>query len=86
MCSMMAAEFESVSPDVPRELVYYFRVFQNWLTKQFSELNNPDPPNAAPQVLNALEGALVLARLKGDVTIVSRSLDSFVTGWVCVLS
>ena len=80
MCGMMAAEFESISPDVRRELIHYFRDFQNWLAKQFSEMNHPDPPNAALQFLSALEGALLLARLEGDVTIVARSLYSFVNG------
>lgn len=79
MCGMMAAEFESISPEVRRELIHYFRDFQNWLAKQFSALNHPNPPSAALQFLSALEGALLLARLEGDASVVGRSLDNFVT-------
>ncbi|MCF2869480.1 TetR/AcrR family transcriptional regulator [Octadecabacter sp. G9-8] len=80
LCGMMAAEFQSISVDVRRELALYFRGFQDWLSKQFSELGHQNPPRAALQFLSALEGSLLLARLQGDVTIVSQALDGFVNG------
>lgn len=78
LCGMMAAEFQSISADVRRELVLYFRDFQDWLSKQFSETARPNPPLAALQFLSALEGSLLLARLQGDVSVVSQALDDFV--------
>ena len=78
LCGMMAAEFQSISVDVRRELVHYFRGFQDWLSKQFSEMGYSNPPLAALQFLSALEGSLLLARIQGDVTVVSQALDGFV--------
>lgn len=78
MCGMMAAEFESISPAVRKALALYFRDFQNWLAKQFSELGHPNPPVAALQYVSALEGSLLLARLEGDASVVDRSLEGFV--------
>lgn len=78
MCGMMAAEFETINPEVRRELVHYFRDFQNWLAKQFSEMNHLNPPVAALQFLSALEGSLLLARLEEDASLVGQALDSFV--------
>ena len=80
LCGMMAAEFQSVSLEVQRELALYFRGFQDWLSKQFSEMGHPNPPVAALQFLSVLEGSLLLARLQGDVSIVSQALDDFVNG------
>lgn len=78
LCGMMAAEFQSISPGVRRELALFFRDFQDWLSKQFSEMSYPNPPLAALQFLSALEGSLLLARLQGDTSVVSQALDEFV--------
>ena len=78
MCGMMAAEFEAINPEVRRELIHYFRDFQNWLAKQFSEMDHVNPPAAALQFLSALEGSLLLARLEGDASLIERALDGFV--------
>ena len=78
LCGMMAAEFHSISESVRRELTLFFRDFQDWLSKQFSEMAYPNPPLTALQFLSALEGSLLLARLQGDVSIVSQALHEFV--------
>lgn len=78
LCGMMAAEFQSISADVRREFVLYSRDFQDWLSKQFFEMARPNPPLAALQFLSALEGSLLLARLQGDVSVVSQALHGFV--------
>lgn len=78
MCGMMAAELETVSPAVRNALALYFRDFQHWLAKQFSALGHPNPPLVALQYVSALEGALLLARLEGDASLVDQSLDGFV--------
>jgi len=80
LCGMMAAEFQSISPAVRRELALYFRDFQDWLSKQFSEMAYLNPPLAALQFLSALEGSLLLARLQGNPSVVSQALDNFVNG------
>ncbi len=80
LCGMMAAEFQSISEEVRRELALYFRGFQDWLSKQFSEMGHANPPQSALQFLSALEGSLLLARIQGDVSVVSQALDGFVNG------
>jgi len=79
MCGMMAAEFESVNPDVRKALALYFKDLQNWLTKQFAQMGHSDPQGSALQFLCALEGSLLLARLDGDKSIVNRSVENFFT-------
>ena len=79
MCGMMAAEFDTVSADVRKELVFYFGDMRKWLAEQFAQLNHPKPEDRALQFLSALEGALLLARLDSDPEIVDRSLDGFVS-------
>jgi hypothetical protein len=75
---MMAAEFQSINAVVRRELALFFRDFQDWLSKQFSEMNHPNPPLAGLQFLSALEGSLLLARIHGDASVVGQALHSFV--------
>ena len=80
MCGMMAAEFETVSPEVRRALALYFGDLRTWLAAQFAQMNEPNPEDRALQFLSALEGSLLLARLESDPNIVDRSLDVFVSG------
>lgn len=80
MCGMMSAEFAAFGPEVRKALALYFRDFQNWLTKQFAQLNHDDPQSSALQFLCALEGALLLARVEGDPGVVNRALDHFMSG------
>lgn len=79
MCGMMAAEFESVSPEVRRALRLYFDGMRTWLADQFAQLNEPDPEDRALQFLCSLEGSLLLARLESDPSMVDRALDIFVS-------
>ncbi len=78
MCGMMAAEFQTVSPEVRKALVLYFDDMRKWLTNQFFQMNVPNPEDRALQFLSGLEGSLLLARLEADPTMVDRSLDVFV--------
>lgn len=79
MCGMMAAEFHSVSEDVHALLNRYFATLQNWVAKQRAETNPTDPAQDALLFVSALEGALLLARLAGDPTVVSRAMANFVS-------
>ncbi len=78
MCGMMAAEFETVSPEVRMALALYFRDMRTWISQQFVQMNDPNPEDRALQFLSALEGSVLLARLEADPMIVDRSLDIFV--------
>ena len=79
MCGMMAAEFETVSPDVRKALALYFRDMHKWLAEQFTQMNATSPEDRALQFLSALEGSVLLARLEADPKIIDRTLDVFVS-------
>ncbi|MEM9596296.1 MAG: TetR/AcrR family transcriptional regulator [Acidobacteriota bacterium] len=79
MCGMMSAELRSVSDQVRNELVVYFTDFQSRIAKQFSEMGHDDPQGTALRFLSALEGSLLLARLRNDPDIVSNALNPFVS-------
>lgn len=77
MCGMFAAELHSVSPAVRRLLNRYFTDFQAWLAKQFSEMGVKNADQQALQFLSALEGALLLARLRGEPKMIGKTMNEF---------
>ncbi|SLN62218.1 Bacterial regulatory proteins, tetR family [Roseovarius albus] len=79
MCGMMAAEFETVSPEVRTALALYFRDMREWLAEQFTQMNDPNPGDRALQFLSSLEGSVLLARLEADPAMINRALDGFVS-------
>ncbi|MCH9649474.1 MAG: TetR/AcrR family transcriptional regulator [Deltaproteobacteria bacterium] len=79
MCGMMSAELQSVSPEVRRQLIGYFKDFQHWITKQFIAMKKEDAQNRALSFVSALEGSLLLARLEDDPAIIASGLHSFVS-------
>lgn len=80
MCGMMAAELHSVSPHVSKLLDAYFTDFETWLTRQFSEVGHKKPRLQALSFLSALEGSLLLSRLRRDPKIVHDALNGFLKG------
>ncbi|WP_299139417.1 TetR/AcrR family transcriptional regulator [uncultured Tateyamaria sp.] len=78
MCGMLAAEFETVSPEVRKALSLYFRDLRTWLADQFAQMDDPNPKDRALQFLSGLEGATLLARLESDPAMIDRTLDVFV--------
>lgn len=79
MCGMMAAELSSVSPEVRKQLVMYFRDFQTWITKQFTTMEKSDAQGRALRFVSALEGSLLLARLENDPARVADALGAFIS-------
>lgn len=77
LCGMMAAEMQSVSPEVKERLKGYFQQFQDWLAKQFKEMKHGDSKGLAMGFMGALEGSLLIARLHGDPKIVRKALGPF---------
>jgi len=79
LCGMMAAEFRSVSPRVRKLLDIYFSEFETWLTEQFTLMGHKDAKTQALRFLSALEGSLLLARLRDDPKIVRAAMKDFLT-------
>lgn len=77
LCGMMAAEFHSLSPAVSKLVDAYFSTFQIWLTKQFKEMGQRNAELSAIRFLSALEGSLLLARLRQDPEIIQVALNEF---------
>lgn len=79
MCGMMAAEFHSMSEEAQESLSRYFEILQNWVAEQLAETKQANPEQKDLLFVSALEGALLLARLVGDPTTVSRAMASFMS-------
>ena len=77
MCGMMAAELQSVSPRVSTLLDAYFNDFQDWLARQFKDMGHKNAKMQALSFLSALEGSLLLARLRNDPKTVADALKRF---------
>lgn len=77
LCGMMAAELQSVSDEVKFRLTSYFRQFQDWLEKQFKEMERKDPRGLATGFISGLEGSLLLARLHGDPRMVKKGVEIY---------
>lgn len=77
LCGMMAAELQSVSPRVARLVEAYFNAFHAWLTQQFKYAGHKDAKLQALRFLSALEGSLLLARLRHDPKIVHDAMKGF---------
>lgn len=75
LCGMIAAELHSVSDRVRKGLNTYFADFQIWVAKQFEEMGKKNATLQAMRFLSTLEGALLLARLQGNPTIVGDMLS-----------
>lgn len=78
MCGMMAAELSSVSVEVRDSLTRYFEELRTWLEAQFTEMGREHPDRRALQFLCVLEGAVLIARLQNDPTIIERSIEGLV--------
>jgi len=74
LCGMLAAELYSVSERVCKLLDKYFRDFEIWLAQQFEEMGHKDSSIRALHFLSALEGSLLLARLRQDPTLIEQTL------------
>ncbi len=77
LCGMMAAEFYYVTPKAHKLLETYFSDFESWIEQQFKEMGHKNSKNQALSFLSALEGSLLLARLKRDPKIIKDALKVF---------
>lgn len=77
LCGMMAAELHSVSAKVKSRLENYFTEFQEWLANQFKQMGHTNASLRALQFLSALEGSLLLARLRQEPNIIQEALAEF---------
>ncbi|MEP3277679.1 MAG: TetR/AcrR family transcriptional regulator [Stappiaceae bacterium] len=80
LCGMLSAELSSVSRDVKRSLKAYFRTLRTWITTQFKEMGVSDPEDRALSFISALEGAVLLARLEDDPSVVAKAMKQIIKG------
>ncbi len=74
LCGMMAAEHETLSEPMQAAVLEFFTRNQAWLSRVLKDgkakgtISFPDSPNkTARTIIGTLEGAMLLARLFGDV-------------------
>lgn len=77
LCGMLVAELNSVSETVSKRLDSYFNDFQAWLARQFKEMGHSDCDDKAMSFLSALEGALILARIRNKPGVIGKALSSY---------
>lgn len=79
LCGMLSAELSSVSPAVKHSLKTYFRDLRTWIATQFKEMGVQDHENRALGFISALEGAVLLARLEDDSSLVAEAMKHGMT-------
>lgn len=80
LCGMLSAELSSVSPAVRRSLKVYFQTLRTWIATQFKEMRVIDPESRALSFISALEGAVLLARLEDDPSLVTDAMKQIKKG------
>jgi TetR/AcrR family transcriptional regulator, transcriptional repressor for nem operon len=89
LCGMLAAEHRTLPDLLQRAVCDFFSANTSWLRKVLEEgcadgsLHCPGTPEAtASMVLSALEGAMLIARLNGDVDRFTATADQLLAGLV----
>jgi TetR/AcrR family transcriptional repressor of nem operon len=77
LCGMLVAELHSVSERVSQCLDAYFNDFQAWIAKQLTLMEHKTPNTQAMCFLSALEGSLLLARVRNDPKVVGEVLSMY---------
>ncbi|MGD8327124.1 MAG: TetR/AcrR family transcriptional regulator [Sphingomonadales bacterium] len=68
LCGMMAAEIALLSPRAQERTLMFFDRAETWLEKRFEAIGASDPKERATDMLARLEGVLLIARAKKDVS------------------
>ena len=87
LCGIMASEYETLAEPIKAELVRFFGLNEDWLGAQLEvgratrELNFASAPNAvAVAIIGALEGAMLVARVRGGLDGFRRSARLILSG------
>jgi TetR/AcrR family transcriptional repressor of nem operon len=87
LCGMMAAELETLPEPMQAAVLEFFTRNQAWLSRVLKEgkskgtISFPDSPNkTARTIIGTLEGAMLLARLFGDVAGFRSATTHLLTG------
>lgn len=78
LCGMMAAEWAALSTHSQKELAHYFQSSKQWLSCNFALLESKKPLEDAALYLSLLEGALLIARVEGQTTIMDEVIRSYI--------
>lgn len=68
LCGMMAAEIALLSPRAQERTLMFFDRAEAWLAQRFEAIGATQPKGRATDMLARLEGALLIARAKKDVS------------------
>jgi TetR/AcrR family transcriptional repressor of nem operon len=74
LCGMLAAEYETLPPPMREAIIRFFDLNEEWLGKVLAQGRREGtlsfagtPRDAARSILDGLEGAMLVARARGDV-------------------
>jgi TetR/AcrR family transcriptional repressor of nem operon len=82
LCGMMVADYETLSPPMQDAVVRYIQDNRQWLSGVLSQgrdvgtlVFDGSPGDVASMIFGALEGAMLIARLQGDVSGFESSVE-----------
>lgn len=79
LCGMMAAEHQSISAEAQEKLKFYFKDSADWISLSFANLGSKNPDNDAKAYLALLEGALLIARIEGQPSLLDQLALAFIS-------
>ncbi|MFD6156120.1 TetR/AcrR family transcriptional regulator [Nocardia sp. NPDC060256] len=87
LCGMLAAEYQTLSAPMQQSVVHFFERNQAWLTEVLTQgqreraLTFSGSPRAKAQmIISCLEGALLVARLYGDLDMFQTTAAGLLAG------
>lgn len=83
LCGMMAAERQSISVEAQNKLKDYFKSSADWISSNFAILGSKLPDNDARAYLALLEGALLMARIEGQPSLLEQLALAFISKFEC---
>jgi TetR/AcrR family transcriptional regulator, transcriptional repressor for nem operon len=87
LCGMLAAEYETLSEPMQKSVMHFFDRNEAWLSEVLTQGNEEgtltisgSPRDKAHIIISSLEGAMLVARLYGDIDILQTTATHLLTG------
>ncbi|CAB3810893.1 hypothetical protein LMG27177_07571 [Paraburkholderia fynbosensis] len=77
LCGIMAAEYQDLPSEVRAEVARFTRINVEWLTSMFAKGDDPAAARKALSVFAAIEGAQLVARGRGDISVYDEAIRGY---------
>lgn len=75
LCAVLGAEAPGLPGPVTAEVRFFFERNISWLTSVLEELGAPNAVSSAKAILSLLEGAMIIASVNDNLTILDAAVD-----------